>query len=668
MRTAQITALLLISATALPAQDGMTPQQLMALRQVSHVEPSSDGSWLAYTVVVTRGPDEAPGGARIEAFVMPIDGGDPIPVPGSNGLSWRPESMTVTYVAKREGDAHAQVYGFDVEDLAEARLTATPNGIAKFAWAPDGKGLAYTSADPLPELRASNEARGFSAIVVDESFHNHSLWHWDGDRARRLTTDGHVQAFRWAPTGTHLAVGVSPRNLVDDSYMATRLYAVDVRSARTDLLVDNPGKLGGGCWSPDGSRFAYISAADRNDPHAGMLYVVARGGGEPQALTPDFAGMINHVEWRNAGALTVGYDVGVRSFVAGLSLDQPELPNGTARSVPATKHFHFLGDDSDRIAFVGSTDQHPGEVFVEIEEGRYRRMTVTNPWLDDVALGQQSATTIRASDGADVEGVLILPVGHEDGQRHPLVIVAHGGPESHYSDGWVTRYSEPGQVLAARGYVVWYPNYRSSTGYGVAFAKNDHGDLMGREFEDHIDAIAAFDERGLIDRGRVGIVGGSYGGYTAAWAATRESEHFAAAVSFVPFVDVQTKWLTSDIPTEFLLVHYQERAPHEQRGYLADRSPLTWAPQCRTPLLLCGGTADPRVHPSQPFMLYRAVRYATETPVRYVQYPGEGHGNRSNVHQYDYLLRTLRWFDHYLASGDSRAAPLPPMDLDYPRW
>lgn len=668
MRTAQTTALLLISAAVLPAQAGLTPQQLMGMRQVSHVEPSSDGSWLAYTVVVTRGPDEAPGGARIEAFVMPIDGGDPIPVPGSNGLSWRPESMTVTYVAKRDGDEHAQVYGFDVEDLAEARLTATPNGVGRFAWAPDGTGVAYTCPDPLPELRASNEARGFSAIVVDESFHNHSLWHWDGDRAQRLTADGHVQAFRWSPTGTHLAVALSPRNLVDDSYMATRLYAVDVRSARTDLLVDNPGKLGGGCWSPDGSRFAYISAADRNDPHAGMLYVVARGGGEPRALTQDFAGMVNHVEWRNGGALTVGYDVGVRSFVAGLSLDRPELPNGTARSVPATKHFHFLGDDSDRIAFVGSTGQHPGEVFVEIEEGRYRRMTVSNPWLDEVALGQQAATTIRASDGVDVEGVLILPVGYADGDRHPLVIVAHGGPESHYSDGWVTRYSEPGQVLAGRGYVVWYPNYRSSTGYGVAYAKNDHGDLMGREFEDHIDAIAAFDELGLIDRERVGIVGGSYGGYTAAWAATKESEHFAAAVSFVPFVDVQTKWLTSDIPTEFLLVHYQERAPHEQRGYLADRSPLTWAPQCRTPLLLSGGTSDPRVHPSQPFMLYRAVRYATETPVRYVQYPGEGHGNRSNVHQYDYLLRTLRWFDHYLASGDRRSAPLPPMDLEYPRW
>lgn len=668
MRHVQTTALLLTFAATLPSQQGMTPQQVMAMQQVSHVEPSPDGAWLAYTVVTTRGPDDAPGGARVDAFVMPIDGGSPIPVPGSNGITWRPESRTVTYVARRDGDAVSQVYGFDVEDRAEVRLTTTPNGISKFAWAPDGRGLAYTSPDPLPELRGANEARGFTAVIVDESFQNHSLWRWDGEAAERLTQEGHVQAFRWAPTGTHLAVGISPRNLVDDFYMATRLHVVDVRSARTELLVDNPGKLGGGCWSPDGTRFAYISAADRNDPHAGMLYVVARGGGEPRALTQGFRGMVNHVEWRSGGALTVGYDIGVRSFVAGLSVDRPELPNGTARSVPATKHFHFLGEDSDRIAFVGSTGQHPGEVFVELEEGRYRRMTDSNPWLDDVALGTQIATTIRASDGVDVEGILILPVGHADGQRHPLVIVAHGGPESHYSDGWVTRYSEPGQVLAARGYVVWYPNYRSSTGYGVAFAKNDHGDLMGREFEDHVDAIAAFAAQGLVDPDRVGIVGGSYGGYTAAWAATKASAHFAAAVSFVPFVDVETKWLTSDIPTEFLLVHYQEKGPHEQRGYLADRSPLTWAPSCRTPLLLCGGTADTRVHPSQPFMLYRAVRAATDTPVRYVQYPGEGHGNRSNVHQYDFLLRTLRWFDHYLARADRRTAPLPPIDLEYPRW
>jgi dipeptidyl aminopeptidase/acylaminoacyl peptidase len=246
------------------------------------------------------------------------------------------------------------------------------------------------------------------------------------------------------------------------------------------------------------------------------------------------------------------------------------------------------------------------------------------------------------------------------------VIVVHGGPEAHFSDGWLTSYGNWGQLLAARGYVSWYPNYRASTGRGTAFCKLDHGDPMGAEFTDHLDAIEQFATQGLIDKQRVGIGGGSYGGYAAAWAATRHSERFAAAVSFVPFVHVPSKWLTSDIPWEFYLVHYQEKWPWEQPGLLADRSPLTWAAHCRTPLLLLGGTSDPRVHPSQPFMLYRAVQFATDTPVRYVQYPGEGHGNRTNVYQYDFALRSLQWFDHYLqGDGNRRTASPPPFDLDY---
>ena len=202
----------------------------------------------------------------------------------------------------------------------------------------------------------------------------------------------------------------------------------------------------------------------------------------------------------------------------------------------------------------------------------------------------------------------------------------------------------------------------------MAFAKADHGDPMGREFEDHLDAIRTFDELGLIDTRRVGIGGGSYGGYTAAWAATRHSRHFAAAVSFVPFTDIRTKWYTSDIPNEFHAVHYEEKWPHEQMDFLMERSPLTYAPQCRTPLLLAGGTADTRVHPSQPFMLFRAIKTATDTPVRYVQYPGEGHGNRMDTNRYDYCLRSLRWFSRYLAPGDHRKDPPPPMDLDYGRF
>ena len=263
--------------------------------------------------------------------------------------------------------------------------------------------------------------------------------------------------------------------------------------------------------------------------------------------------------------------------------------------------------------------------------------------------------------------MLVLPIGYQEGRRYPLVIVAHGGPESHFSNGWLTTYSQWGHLFASRGIVSWYPNYRSSTGYGVAYCKHDHGDPMGKEFQDHLDAIDHFVAQGLVDRDRVGVGGGSYGGYTAAWAATRHSERFAAAVSFVPFVEIRSKWMTTDIPTEFYHVHYQEKWPWQQPGLLADRSPLSWAERCTTPTLLLGGTSDTRVHPSQPFMLYRAIKFATDAKVRYVQYEGEGHGNRVNVNRVDYCLRTLRWFEHYLkGDGDRRSKPRPPMDVPYP--
>jgi dipeptidyl aminopeptidase/acylaminoacyl peptidase len=236
------------------------------------------------------------------------------------------------------------------------------------------------------------------------------------------------------------------------------------------------------------------------------------------------------------------------------------------------------------------------------------------PGWREVSLTRQEVHSFLASDGLEIEGILLYPADFRDGVRYPMVIVAHGGPEAHFNNSWLTSYSNWGQLLSRKGYFVWFPNYRASTGRGVAFAKADHGDIMGGEFQDHLDAIHHFAELGWVDRSRVGIGGGSYGGYTAAWAATRHTDHFAAAVSFVPITHVATKWLTSDIPWEFFLVHYEEMWPHEQWDYLEERSPLTYAHQSRTPLLLAGGTVDTRVHPSQPHMLFRAVKETTENP------------------------------------------------------
>lgn len=666
-------------ATPRPALP-MTVEQAMQLQHVRSVHLGAN--CVVWSTVVPRPIADGPGGPWLHVFVCPDLAAalraevrvQPLLVgketPGN--LAIRPGSRHVTFT--RPIDGRAQMLAIAIDGQGEPSRVATTPAIALAKWRADGKAFAFTSLDPVASTRAAAQKAGFQQIVVDEDWRHLSLWVWEEDpalpegRLRKVTEGRTVFDFEWAPDGNRIAIASAPRNLVDDSYMFQRLWLVDLTAGTTAPLADNPGKLGAFTWSPDGRRVAFISAEDRNDPHAGMLWIAEASTGRAHSATPMLLGMVQDLEWTDDLTITALVSHGTRTAIESLSPQRNDEPAANLFGDGRLAITSFT-QNAEVIVAVGSRPDHGNEVFVANRKAPRHpiRLTDSNPWLAEVALGEQSVEVIGARDGLPIEGVLIKPLGWRAGRRHPFVIVVHGGPEAHFSNGWLTSYSNWGQLLAARGYVSWYPNYRASTGQGVEFCKLDHGDPMGREFEDHLDAIEHFAAQGLIDRDRVGIGGGSYGGYAAAWAATRHSRHFAAAVSFVPFVHIPTKWLTSDIPWEFYLVHYQEKWPWEQPGFLADRSPLTWAQDCRTPLLLLGGTADPRVHPSQPFMLYRAVKSATTTPVRYVQYPGEGHGNRTNVYQYDYALRTLQWFDSYLqGDGDRRSRPLPAMDVGYP--
>ncbi|MBL9078952.1 MAG: S9 family peptidase [Planctomycetes bacterium] len=670
----------LLSAVATAQSPGLSVEQALALR--SCLQPRLGQDFAVFTQLVPRPFADGPGsayqhlglvdglgraaaGERTEVRWL-VAGTDSAPSPAV-----RPDAREVSFL--RTGDGGAQLVVLPLDGGPAQPFAATPP-IVDYRWRPDGKAIAFTALDPLPDARAAARAAGLRPIVVDEDWRHLSLWLCEAGAApRRLTEGTTVFAFEWAPDGTRLACACAPRNLVDDRYMFQRLRLCDAATGALTKLVDNPGKLGPFAWSPDGTRIAYVSAADRNDPHAGTLFEVEIATGAVQPLTYGLRGMVEDVRTAPDGLL-VRESIGVRTQVSlrALAKDDAWLLQRQAHGLAVTDAV----SDGRHVVFTASAAAHPAELFVatvrrapgqETTVTDVRRLTDSNRELDGVVLGRQTVVKFRARDGLPIEGVLIEPVGHVPGTRVPFVIVVHGGPEAHFSDGWLTSYGNWGQLLAARGYASWYPNYRASTGYGVEFCKQNHGDPMGREFLDHLDAIAHFDAAGLIDPQRVGIGGGSYGGYTAAWAATRHSEHFAAAVSFVPFVDLRTKWLTSDIPYEFYYVHYQEQWPWQQPGLMADRSPLTWAERCRTPLLLLGGTEDPRVHPSQPFLLYRAVKFATATPVRYVQYPGEGHGNRTNVYQYDYAARSLQWFDHYLrGDGERRTQPPPAFDLPLP--
>jgi dipeptidyl aminopeptidase/acylaminoacyl peptidase len=383
-------------------------------------------------------------------------------------------------------------------------------------------------------------------------------------------------------------------------------------------------------------------------------------------LLPGVEGHVRDIAWRDADTVGVILDVGVESLLTEVDTAtgrrRDRLTSNRGPGSPLLSSVRYSADGA-RAVLIGERPEHPRELFV-LGEGDpvAARRTESNPWLDELPLAPQEVVRWTARDGLELEGLLLRPLSDAAGDPPPLLLMVHGGPEAHDRNGWLSSYSRPGQPAAALGFAVLYPNYRGSTGRGVAFSKLGQGDAAGAEFDDLVDAVGALVERGLVDGERVGINGGSYGGYATAWCATRHSERFRAGVMFVGISNKLSKGLTTEIPVEDKLVHTLFD-PWTRWQYSLERSPIYFAERSRTALLIAGGTADSRVDPSQSLQLYRALKLIGKTPVRYVRYPGEGHGNANAAARDDYMRRLLRWMEHFVARGERS---LPPWELEPP--
>jgi dipeptidyl aminopeptidase/acylaminoacyl peptidase len=477
-----------------------------------------------------------------------------------------------------------------------------------------------------------------------------------------LDLPGSASELHWSPTGDQLVVALAPTPLIDDYYMKRDVHVVGVDTGEVVGRIEIPGKLGSVVWSPDGRHIAMIAGEDQHDPSAGRLMVVPASGGPLRDVLPRYEGHVRGIAWQDNRTVMYLGDVGVWTSLCEIGINgsgrKTHVPLGTAVLSRLR-----LSRDGRTAVMLGQSDKHPTEVFVMRHgDTAPRRLTDSNPWLKDVTLAKQEVVIYNARDGLRLEGILIRPLDEKPGEHYPLILYVHGGPESNNRNGWLTRYSRPGQAAAARGYAVFYPNYRGSTGRGVTFSKLDQADYAGKEFDDLIDAVDHLITIGLVDRDRVGVMGGSYGGFAAAWCSTYYSERFAAGVMFAGISDKISKAGSTDIPNEMTLVHARKRLWEDWEFFL-ERSPIRYVEKARTPLLIVHGRKDRRIPPGQAMELYRHLKVLGRTPVRLVLYPDEGHGNRKAGARYDYNLRMLRWFDHYLKSpgGDP-----PPYDLEYP--
>ncbi len=666
-----ILAATLATARADEGQRSMTPLDLARLRSMKSAKISPDGSLIAAVRSVPRTLfDQEDGPNWAELYVIDLATGVARPfITGEvnvAGVDWRPDNSAVSFLAKRGLDEQTKLYLIPTTGGEAQPVVSVETTITGYAWSRDGARVALIAEKPESEIEKELEGQGFTQRIFEEDDRPLRVWIAEIGEAgvpRSLDLPGSVVQVRWSPDGERLAVALTPRPLVDDRLMFQQVYIVDASTGDIEATVDREGKLGSIEWSPDGRRLAMISAEDVHDPSASSLMVVSVDGGVPENLTRGFEGSVTAVAWLNSEVLVLLADVGVTS----------ELFRVGAAGGPRNPLERFAGgvvftamsvaDDGRRIALIGNSHSHPDEVFAMdlSDELPPARLTDANPWLAEIRLAPQEVVAWETRDGLELEGVLIRPLDGSDLRPAPLVMIVHGGPEGHRRDGWLSRYSAPAQVLAARGYAVFFPNYRGSTGRGVAFSKLGQADAAGAEFDDLIDAVDHLVEIGVADKSRIGVTGGSYGGYATAWLTTRYSERFAAGVMFVGISNKISKFGTTDIPEEETLVHALSY-PWQKWEHFLERSPVTYAERGTTPLLIMGGDADPRVSPTQSMELYRALKTHGKVPVRLVRYPGEGHGNARAASRFDYQLRLLRWFDHYLLAGGNG---VPPYRLDY---
>ncbi len=670
-----IVATLTLTAAVSSAQERMlTPADVATIESVSAAQISPDGRHVAWIQSVPRTlRDEEDGSARSELWVLDRESSEKRPyVTAESGVSrvhWTPDGLGIAFLAKRDGDEHEALYVIPLAG-GEASRTASfdDRAINSYAFSSDGKRLALLATAPKGEEREKDEEHGFKPEVYEEDWRPAELWIADAageDEKTRLEIEGHVSAVVWSPDDRHLAIAAAPTALVDDSYVAKRIRVVDAESGAVTARIENGGKLGAFEWSPDGSGLAMIAGAHENDGAAARLLWAALpdSGGSvvPRRMLPDHERDEHDIAWLPDGSLVVLGSRGVWS-----TLDRYGVVDGKAvrgesllpLQGPALRGMS-VSRNGEHTALVASTPEHPTELFTLNSAGELRRRTNSNSWLSEISLGVQEVVRYEARDGLPIEGVLIRPIGSEG--PAPLLVVVHGGPEAHHPNGWLTGYSYPGQIAAGQGYASFYPNYRGSTGRGLAYLQRSQGDPAGKEFDDVVDGVDRLVELAIADTERVGVTGGSYGGFATAWFSTYYSDRFAAGVMFVGISDNISKVGTTDIPEEMYLVHHRKR-PWEDWQFFLERSPIYHADGANTPLLILHGKDDTRVDPGQSREMYRHLKLRGDAPVRLVQYPGEGHGNRKAGARFDYSVRMMRWFDHYLRREGGEP---PSWEIDY---
>ncbi len=686
---------LLATAAAHAQTRGLSPTDYYRMTFVGNTEISPTGDLVAFVVTTINEEDNK---RHREIWLQRLHDGRPEgelfrftdPTEESTNPRWSPDGTILSFTSRR---------GEDKNNVWFMRVTA-PGGEAYHiegvdaapTWSLDGQWIAFTRA-PKDEDGEDDEAedRHEGWIAPDAISHTLDPSRFDGRviTSRRYKRDGtqtllpdpatrdksqlfvvaaaggeprqltdmpfNVRGIDWIPNGNAIIFGGNP--LEDDEWNqenTQELYAVTVDGGDPRVLTSNPGSESGADISPNGRQLAFVRSLARDvQPDIMVVALNADGSfaGEPRMLTGEWDLIPGSPEWtRNGRALR---------FVAGVGGDrhlfEVSTRDGEVRQIThGDRRVGSLTTTSDGryLAYTSTDVQHPAEFFVSRADGsnEVRITSFNDTWLADVTLMPAERLSWHVADGTEVEGWVIKPVAWESGRTYPMILKIHGGPYGAYGNTFFQTF----HVLSAAGFYVLYTNPRGSTGYGHDFQFATRGAWGEVDSEDYLAGVAAAVEKySDIDPDRVGVSGGSYGGYTTNWL-TATSDRFAAAVTSRSITSWEIMYATSDAGG--LMEHAFFGPPWEQRERYRRLSPISHVENVTAPTLIIHSENDFRTPMPNGEDWFMALQ-RRHVPVEFVRYPRSSHGLSRRGEPWllvDRLERIRSWFSHWLIDEPER--------------
>jgi dipeptidyl aminopeptidase/acylaminoacyl peptidase len=600
-----------------------------------------------------------------------------------NAPRWSPDGSQIAFLSNRENkDKPPQIYLIPFHGGEARRLTEIEGTISDFAWSPDGRRFVCSvQKTDLEDLEREKDEQKKKLGVVSRHYERvffkldgvgylpkERLHIWTVDastgKARQLTDHPiyDEQFPAWSPDGKWIAFTSNRSENPDFNPDEYDLFLLPAAGGEFHQVPAPLGEKTHPSVSPDGKWIAYYGMEGKElwYKNNSLWVVPVEGGGKAQNLTETYDLHISPVVINDVGepeqmppawtndSQRIYFPVSQHGSSTLMSVSvsgdllQTEIGEGGV-----VGSFSF-DRDQKRLAYIYGQANDPCQVMVQdLKSKTSKKLTRVNAdVLRNVDLGELETVWIKGPHGNDLQGWILKPPGFDPNQKYPSILEIHGGPLTQYGFNFMHEF----YFLASKGYVVHFSNPRGGRGYGEKHAGAIWGDWGNVDYADIMAWTDYIAERPYIDRSRMGVTGGSYGGYMTLWI-IGHTDRFKAAVTQRCVSNMVSMWGSSDLNWSFQ-VELQSGPPFEDLQKIWDMSPMKYIGNARTPTLVIHNEGDlrcPIEQGEQAFVALKRIGVDTEM----VRFPDEFHGLSRTGRTDRRVMRLnhiLRWFEKYLKS------------------